>query len=487
MTHKRLTPLAPFSPEARSDRVPVDLLTGGVLEDRAHDDGVSIHDLGEHGGGRCEYGRLGRSGGYRVTALHVPSLADARGRLIRAHELLHAQHSPGRRRTDSAFPPEVTNTAEDTHIHTNGWPQHGALAHLTRDALAVALADVRSTNNAARAGQIKTDGDWNLAISVMIRSTAIIRGAYRASKRAGAIRRADRAASAMDRIRRIIARDWGHTITSATAEVIRLVEQRKPAAHREACSLIQSLMRWPENKTERDQQRADLGEKVDRADGTMEDPDTGADAGGEESGKPGDLPMEIERLPLCSATDPLRARSGLARSGARFNAPRLPRAIITGSTAGLYKRKRRKRGGSICIDASGSMRMDQSELSELCALAPGATVGYYAGGGAKTPGAYGTLWLYATGGKRADDCPRRGGSNDVDLYAVRWLLRQPAPRVLVSDLCFCGGPIGQAEAALVEVERAIKSRQIIVCETVESARDTFRAMGGKAKTSGAMR
>lgn len=447
------------------NRIDVSTLGAGIRTDRAHSDGVKVQDLRDAPTGACQYGREGRSGGYRVVGLSLPSTASARGRIIRAHELLHGAHSPGRRRTDSDFPEIVRNAAEDVHVHAVGWPAQ-PLAHLTRDALAIASQDARG----AWHGQIRTDEDYNLAILCIVRSAAMIRGAYAGAQQAGDGKGMRSAAQAMARFRKRTGATYGPAVTAAAARVVALIEQRKASAFREACELIQALMRWPDPESEAQRQRIDLGEP-DSGEPNLESGEQGEGDSGTEAG---DIPpMSIIRLPLRESTDPMHAKRGAARSGSRLNHARVARAVASHSTSGLFQRIRRKQGGAVCIDASGSMALSPEALADLCKAAPAATVGYYSSG-SPIPGAFGTLSIFATGGKRAIECPRIGGGNDVDLWAIRWLLRQPAPRFLVTDRGFCGGPVGQDTAAHVELERAERAGLVTVFETVEEAKQGFR-------------
>jgi hypothetical protein len=125
------------------------------------------------------------------------------------------------------------------------------------------------------------------------------------------------------------------------------------------------------------------------------------------------------------------------------------------------------------------MEFDQDTLKETCLEAPGMTVAYYAGDVTSADnrrGIYGTLKIFARNGKRSRTCPRQDGAgNEVDLQAVRWLLRQPAPHVLVSDLEFCGGPAGNALAATAEVDRA-RNLGLIVAPDVDTANEVFRRL-----------
>jgi hypothetical protein len=465
--------LAPF---VLSDPVllPVADMAAGVPSTRAHSDGVRVYDLGTAGGGRCDYAREGRTGGYRVSALHLPSISSARGRVIRAHELCHSADTPARRRSDAAFDARVNNTAEDVDIHAVRWPKR-RLAHLSRDAAAVALQDIRNVCAAAAAGALEPgtcrDDDYNLSLAVLCRSMGIARGAFNGARP----EQRTRIARAVKRGARRARATMGESlINTLLTGVIREIEADSAAHHRKGCAALQALMRFTPPESE------DEGAPVDRDGNPIEQPigddEEEGGQGGKEHGEGNRHPMRIECLPLIDPCDPCRSRRGRARSGARFNSPRLARCIANRTTSGLFIRTRREAGGAVLIDASGSMHLSADTLAELAAQAPAATVGYYSGHLPDKRGMCGTLRIFARGERRARTAPRKDGGNEVDLWAVRWLLRQPAPRILVSDLGFCGGPDGQSDAAHAEVERARKSGGLIVAKDCEQAREAFQAV-----------
>lgn len=103
----------------------------------------------------------------------------------------------------------------------------------------------------------------------------------------------------------------------------------------------------------------------------------------------------------------------------------------------IFTRKRKLAGGTVLIDASGSMSFSDDDLANLIAVAPGARVAVYAG-----EGDVGRLVIVADSGKMTT-CDvissslmgerHRMYGNVVDGPALDWLARQPAPRVWVSD------------------------------------------------------
>ena len=162
-----------------------------------------------------------------------------------------------------------------------------------------------------------------------------------------------------------------------------------------------------------------------------DEPGTAKGKGNGSTGDQTSNPMRIVRLPMPEACNSAVRRISLARSGCRLNRARIVRAVAIGSTFGLFVRQRYLRGGSYLFDASGSMGLTDDRLNALCQSVPAATVAYYSGWGSRSAadGAYGELVVYAENGRRAAECSNVHGGNEVDLFAIQWLLKQPAPRV----------------------------------------------------------
>lgn len=99
------------------------------------------------------------------------------------------------------------------------------------------------------------------------------------------------------------------------------------------------------------------------------------------------------------------------------------------SDQAVFSTRGKKRGGTILIDASGSMHI-VSEMIEAClASAPAATLAMYWGRDRD-----GTLMILAARGRRVAAVPRRDGvGNIIDGPALRWLSTQKAPRIWVCD------------------------------------------------------
>lgn len=98
----------------------------------------------------------------------------------------------------------------------------------------------------------------------------------------------------------------------------------------------------------------------------------------------------------------------------------------------VFQRTKRLPGGSILIDASGSMCLEPKDLDAMIEAAPAATIAIYAG---IDGGNGGEIRIVAQDGKRAtaDDLVMGFGGNGIDGPALEWLGEQSSPRVWISD------------------------------------------------------
>ena len=98
----------------------------------------------------------------------------------------------------------------------------------------------------------------------------------------------------------------------------------------------------------------------------------------------------------------------------------------------IFKQKQRVKGGTILIDASGSMQFDGQDILDIMMMLPAVNIamynGYYQDG---------DLRIIAKNGMRVDDkylYEHSGGGNVVDGPALRWLAEMPERRIWVSDM-----------------------------------------------------
>ena len=98
----------------------------------------------------------------------------------------------------------------------------------------------------------------------------------------------------------------------------------------------------------------------------------------------------------------------------------------------IFKQKQRVKGGTILIDASGSMNFNGNDILEVMQLLPAVNIAMY-------NGAYdsGDLHIIAKNGMRVDDkylSMHTGRGNVVDGPALQWLASMPERRIWVSDM-----------------------------------------------------
>jgi hypothetical protein len=144
--------------------------------------------------------------------------------------------------------------------------------------------------------------------------------------------------------------------------------------------------------------------------------------------------LDVKRLPFSRAVKP-RQPIGRRFSDTGVIPTAVHRLPVDGS---VFTTKRRAKGGTILCDLSGSMSYDDSDVDRILREAPAATVAFYAGGRERrTMQPVGRIVVAAERGRAStvdavtDAMP--GGENFIDGPALRWLARQPAPRVWVSD------------------------------------------------------
>lgn len=168
--------------------------------------------------------------------------------------------------------------------------------------------------------------------------------------------------------------------------------------------------------------------------------------------------MQIINLHQAFSKKTTEGRGGVpSMMGSKINPSQLVQAAISPVPVKVMKTPvKREMGGTLLIDASGSMTITDDLLRRVIEMAPLATVAYFSGSGRGR----GCLVIYADKGKiyngpkvREDyhgGMPYRNYGNDVDYPAIQWLLKQQAPRAFVGDLMACG-PAQVFNDAAVEI------------------------------------
>lgn len=98
----------------------------------------------------------------------------------------------------------------------------------------------------------------------------------------------------------------------------------------------------------------------------------------------------------------------------------------------IFKQKQRVLGGTILIDASGSMQFNGQDILEIMMMLPAVNIAMYNGWGQG-----GVLRVIAKNGMRVNDEyleQYSGGGNVIDGPSLRWLAEMPERRIWVSDM-----------------------------------------------------
>ncbi len=394
------------------------------------------------------WGMVGQAQG--KTLVLVPSGPQAAARVIRTHEAIHVNIAQRKKR--GHIPALLHECVEDVRVHSAVWPT-SVSEQLNRDVQGFAWKEIRSIEHFAKDMSNPQVHDGSLHSS--LRALAMLEGTR--------YQHIGRAAGRVDRA-------MGYPVAKTLLDIIRFVVARD---YERAEDIMLGLLRSPANLV---QLFSLVGGRISGP-GHYDDPVKDEEVGEE---WPMDEYMQIITLsPMTERTKAIWQRKKvLASSGIRINGRRLAQAFIGQSTTHLFRRKERvKEGGAILIDASGSMHISDSDLSGLCDIAPGLAVAYYAGedSGTNFPSMCGTLWIYAERGKHySGSLPRRPGGNGVDYFALRWLLRQPGPRVFVTDGGFSGGPNEAPKKAMAVLKAAVARKEVVWVRTIEGAWDEFR-------------
>ena len=102
----------------------------------------------------------------------------------------------------------------------------------------------------------------------------------------------------------------------------------------------------------------------------------------------------------------------------------------------VFKHKKNIKGGTVLIDASGSMSLSEDDVFEILETLPASTVAMYSGSSYKNKArgdADGELVILAKDQKQIAELPKALGENIIDYPALRWLSKQQTPRIWVSD------------------------------------------------------
>ena len=423
---------------------------------------LSDADYGKHSiAGFTEYDKAGRTG--EVIRIGAPQHDNAAGVTIRGHETRHAtKHRVTRSRPMVANEALASQIVDDVNVETIPLPAGRDLTPYRRAHLAVALKDLREMlkdHRAVKAGK-KADTvegrNGRLVHSVRVLAMLDHYGRTGGGTALDAVRlRARKRLTAM----------LGVDVRRGLFEVIRLAKSHR--TRNRAISMLVALMDVQESAEE----------EHDREEGLKHEPSDILNPVVEGTALDGKMKIRDLRPKSVYTAKEKQITRRFAPDGVNINAARYVNAIASGDSHGLFHRRiKEKAGGVVLIDASGSMCANEKNVAAICALVPTATVAYYSGSDGRGKG---ELVVYAYEGKRfAGKLPPESihGGNAVDLPAIQWMMRQPKPWHLVSDLGFCGGNLGAEVIAHALVERGKQRGDLTVHASLEAA---YEAFGGK--------
>ena len=171
--------------------------------------------------------------------------------------------------------------------------------------------------------------------------------------------------------------------------------------------------------------------------------------------------------------------------GVKIRMNKLALASVNPNATRLFTKNRV--GGTVLIDASGSMSLYDKDLYKIAEKIPAGQVAYYSG---MCDSYYskdhwrGDLVIYAKDGKirrQNKSLPFVWSGNLVDYPAIKWLLNQPAPRYLISDWGFTGGSKLRKMAHRL-CQSAVDSRQLVVVRNLDELMKVWNKIDGAKST-----
>jgi hypothetical protein len=398
-----------------------------------------------------------------VVKIGAPASDAAFAITVRGHETRHAtKHKPTRKKPLTPEEAEAGQRVDDVNVELLPLPKlstASGLEEYRRAHLATAMRDLShmlQDDRKVKAGVAPNSREHRNNILLGALRVKAMLAHYRED---GSSRTVKQAVKASKKLRDLIGADT----SKALHKIIQFAKSDRLRS--KAISMLQMLM---EAASAEDNEKID-GELPDK-DGDLLMPVTHGDSS---EGK-----FVINDLRPKSAYTAKEREVSMKYSpdGVHLNATRFVSAIVQGDSHGLFSRRvRHKAGGTVVIDASGSMGATAENLKQLAQQVPTATIAYYSGNDAGK----GMLTIYAFKGKRyAGELPHETlqGGNAVDLQAVQWLFQHGKPWHLVSDLEFTGGVLGSEAIAHALVERAVSRGDLEVHTSLDAA---YEAFGGK--------
>jgi len=376
-------------------------------------------------------------------AMRVPFEGGAHGRLVRAHELMHARVSPWSPTCFMSFSPLEARTvecAEEFRVNQ-------LLSRVGFD-----LAELRDGSERLTGERLCTAGEH----AELVRFAAALAGTPALSDLLRGVRRVDPVIAAVCR--------------ALERDLLRVV-RRVPTSSLAATTAMEEIPTGFAVHTRAIAERIDAHLRAGRTAGR-----------GRRRGRPAATgafaPLVLDRAVVLD-----RHIAG-ARSPRRVPAaagPRLvrPSRLVLDPQRRAFDRVGRGRGGVVVVDQSGSMSLPGEDLHELLSFAPGAYVlGYsHAPGSTGVPNA----WVLADRGRAASTVRAGNVGNGVDGPALRHALARRRPGEPV--VWVCDGQVtdsgDHADAGLAgDCARLVLRHHIQMVATVREGLAVLRARAG---------
>ena len=423
-----------------------------------------------------------------VTAkMVVPLGADAVARNVRAHEVAHARWSPATVPQD--VDQDCIQAVEDARMHTllgvagvdlrAGVHEPAAVAEGVAR-VAAALPDASAYRALVLSGvAVAATGSmdvWRDAVEAT--GYGMADGAAK-DLLADAAEQARRAVEALTAERRKPKFEDTRRVAQALAELLRDVKRAQDTQRGDAAQRAETGESVAEREAREARERAaaqrvlregmaDEAEWADKAEARQREAE--ARTGQTADAKWG--PMTVHRPPL-TVPLPRNLMTKKGRPSVEGDTPkRFERLCVDGA---VFVARKRERRGTVLVDMSGSMSMVPADVLAMLAAAPAARIACYSGDGRR-----GVLRVLADHGKRCADAhvKRPGGSyNTVDGPALRWLAKQPGPRIWVSDAHVYGVGNASGPALIADALRVKRAAGIVRVPSVSVAAVVLREHG----------
>jgi hypothetical protein len=195
-------------------------------------------------------------------------------------------------------------------------------------------------------------------------------------------------------------------------------------------------------------------------------------------------PKLVERLPV-------KLQSTARKKSDRGVTPKSMHRYTTDKK--IFSNKTKRDGGTVLIDASGSMDFTEEDIKELVYTLPASTVAMYCGDDHHDldytywkdtdTKPLGHLYILAENGKYVGDIPDHPAQNLCDGPAFDWLGKQPEPRIVVTDMQVSGiretrngfTTTDFGDKMALDALKKVKEYNLIPIPTVDKAKEWVKA------------